>query len=349
MKMNEFKEVIKLMVKHKIKTPIIAFGHAGIGKTQTVLDVGEELQIPVSILRIGSKNDVGDLLGMMTLNQMKTGSVYAPPAWFRILQETGKGILFLDEVNRGKPELNDAIMQLLDSRRLDEFILPDEVVIIGAANPTTEEYDVNEFEKALYDRFVAIPVTITIEDIVSYMMGHQWDQRLIEHVLAGQESLDISEKIPLPKKSWTPRGERQLLHFLPVIDELTSDAAKNDIVVGCVGVEGFSRWKNIELFKKIPTAEQYLNNPEKYDVEKYTVQEQRILIMRLVAHLTKKHVTEKEKTLFSKTLSKCSDAIIAFVFRLASKDDIKISKIIDLLNKDLTKKAEEIIGVLNLK
>ncbi|MEM2174224.1 MAG: MoxR family ATPase [Candidatus Micrarchaeia archaeon] len=347
MKINEFKETVKLMVKHKVKAPLIAFGHAGIGKTQTLLDIGEELQIPVSILRIGSKNDVGDLLGMMTLNQMKTGSVYAPPAWFRILQEAGKGILFLDEVNRGKPELNDAIMQLLDSRRLDEFVLPDDVVIIGAANPPTEEYDVNEFEKALYDRFVAVPVTIAIEDIVAYMTEREWDQRLIEHVLAGQEELDISKPVSLPKKTWTPRGERQLLQFLPVIDELTSEIARNDIVVGCVGVEGFSRWKNMELFKKIPTAEQYLNHPEKYNIEKYNVQEQRILVMRLVAHLTKKHVTEKEKTLFSKTLSKCSDAIIAFVFRLASRDDIKVAKIINLLDQDLTKKAEEIISILN--
>lgn len=145
MKVNELKEIIQLMVKHKIKTPLIVLGEAGTGKTQTILDVGEELQVPVSILRIGSKNDVSDLLGITTL---KTGSMYVPPTWLKVLQ--GKGILLLDEIDRSGSELKDVIRQLLDSRRFGEFVLPDDVVIIGTANPT------EEFEKVLYNRCIIV-------------------------------------------------------------------------------------------------------------------------------------------------------------------------------------------------
>lgn len=145
MKVNELKEIIQLMVKHKIKTPLIVLGEAGTGKTQTVLDVGEELQVPVSILRIGSKNDVSDLLG---ITMLKTGPMYVPPTWLKVLQ--GKGILLLDEIDRSGSELKDVIRQLLDSRRFGEFVLPDDVVIIGTANPT------EEFEKVLYNRCIIV-------------------------------------------------------------------------------------------------------------------------------------------------------------------------------------------------
>lgn len=355
MNIRTFKNVVKSMLKHKVKSPIVAVGHAGIGKTQTVLDVGKEEKVPVSVLRIGSKNDVGDLLGMLTLATMKMAvgenyesknvTVYAPPKWYREIQNGG--ILFLDEVNRGKPELTDALMQLLDARRLDEFELADDVIIVAAANPETEDYDVNIADKALLDRQVCVPVHITTEEIIEYAASNGWDQMVVEHLVVGGDDMDIPKNITLPKKQWTPRGERQLMQFLPVIRE-NPDAA-DEIIAGCVGPKGFSYWKHMEVLKKIPDAKEYLARPEAYDISTFDVNQKKVLVTRLILYAleNKKKITKDQKLLITNTVASCGEIIIAYVIRWTIANPEILSAAIDVTSSSkIQKEAERILKII---
>ena len=137
MKLKDAKTLIIQMIKHKVKAPLVLRGGAGIGKTQTIVDVGNELDVPVVILRLGSLSDSGDLLGLPIIIEEEGQKItkFSDPWWYRIFVEKNSGILFLDELNRCKQQMLDSVMQLLDQRRLNEYVLPDGVIIVGSQSP----------------------------------------------------------------------------------------------------------------------------------------------------------------------------------------------------------------------
>jgi len=353
MRVEVFKQVVRSMVRHKIRTPLVAVGVAGIGKTESVKNVASELNIPCSVLRLGSMQDVGDLLGMMQVTKFSDGtevSVYAPPSWYKTIQNGG--ILFMDELNRTKPQLQDAAMQLLDQGKFNDFVLPENVIIIGAMNPSTDEYDVNEQDIALVDRFVAVPVRNEVDDVLSFAISNNWDSDVLDLIAYGGHDLVLNGKIKLPPKKFTARGLRQLNDFMPVIREVPD--ASVDIVVGCVGPDGFEKWKFREIFKKVPTAAQYFANPDKYNVKSFELPEQMVLISRIVKHIVdKKQVTNDDKKVFTNFCVQLSDPVFSTLLRIASSSDEtgrKVCRAIDwIADKNLHAKASKILGLINSK
>jgi hypothetical protein len=343
MKISIYKKVIQSAVKHKIKTPIVSVGVAGIGKTQTVLDVAAEMGLPCSVLRIGSKQDVGDLLGSMYVQETDGTRIskYAPPAWYTTIKEGG--ILFLDEVNRCKPQLQDAIMQILDQKRLDEYVLGDNVIVLGAMNPATEEYDVNEFEAAVVDRFIAISVENDVEDILTYAISHGWDQSVVDLIAYGGHDIVVTGKTELPQKRFTPRGLRQLQDILPVIADVPE--AANELVIGTIGPKGFEKWKHAETYKKVPSAEEYLKNRNKYPVNKFELYEQMILISRLIAYVKQHKIDTAEREALTQLCCEVSEPVLSVILRIAS-EDAKVCGSLDFTDKEFSKKAGEILKVL---
>jgi len=346
MKIEVFKKVVKVMVEKNVKTPVVAVGVAGIGKTQTVLDVAKELELPCSVLRIGSKQDVGDLLGMPRIVRKDDGTEvteYAPPVWYTTIQNGG--ILFLDELNRCKPLLQDAVMQILDQRRFDVYVLPDNVTIIGAMNPQTEDYDVSDFDIALVDRIVAISVENEPNSVLSYAIGHNWPQDVIDLIAYGSYDMVLTGKCPLPPKQFTPRGLRQLVDLWPVIEDVPE--AADEIVIGCIGPKGFEKWKYKEVYKKVPTAEKYFENPDQYPLSKFDRTEQMILIGRVVAYVRqKKTISSQERRVISNLCAEVEEPVLAVLLRIAATDP-KVCSAIDFSDSRFAEKAKKIMEVLN--
>lgn len=69
-----------------------------------------------------------------------------------------RSVLFLDEFNRSPQDILNASLQLILDKRLNDHILPrvcgHATFIVSAINPSNGDYTVNEFDKALLDRFV---------------------------------------------------------------------------------------------------------------------------------------------------------------------------------------------------
>jgi len=343
MKISTYKKLIQSAIKHKIKTPIVSVGVAGIGKTQTILDVAAEMNLPCSVLRIGSKQDVGDLLGSMYVEE--NGSVriskYAPPSWYTVIKEGG--ILFLDEVNRCKPQLQDAVMQILDQKRLDEYVLSDNTIVLGAMNPATEEYDVNEFEAAVVDRFIAVSVENSVEDILTYAISHGWNQSIIDLIAYGGHDIAVTGKTDLPQKKFTPRGLRQLQDIAPVIADVPEVA--NELVIGAIGPKGFEKWKHSETYKKVPSAEEYLKNKSKYTITSFELYEQMILISRLIAYVKQNKVNDAEKTALTQLCHEVSEPVLSVILRIASGDS-KVCGSLDFTDRKFSERASEIFKIL---
>lgn len=143
-------------------TPLI-WGHHGIGKSQVVQSLSNELEYGFVDLRLGQM-EVGDLIGLPSKENGRT--VWLKPSWFP--KEKTKGILFLDELNRARLDVLQAIFQLVLERKLHTHVLPKDWKIVCAGNPSGSDYFVNELDPALLDRFLHIEFTPDFKEWISW-------------------------------------------------------------------------------------------------------------------------------------------------------------------------------------
>ena len=83
-------------------------------------------------LFLGQMSDPGDLIGLPYKNEKTGNTEFMPPYWF---PTDGKPIvLFLDELNRARPEVLQTIMDLALNKKLAGKQLPEGSRIISAVN-----------------------------------------------------------------------------------------------------------------------------------------------------------------------------------------------------------------------
>ena len=82
---------------------------------------------------------------------METGkTIFMPPYWFPT--DNQPVVLFLDELNRARPEILQTIMDLALNRKLAGRELPAGSRIVSAVNDG-EEYQLTDLDPALVSRF----------------------------------------------------------------------------------------------------------------------------------------------------------------------------------------------------
>jgi len=347
MKIPVAKKLVQSVITHNVDVPIVFIGHKGNGKTQTFKDVAAENNMPLSILRLGSMNDVGDLLGMPYVNA-KGETVYGIPEWLNIVKDGG--ILLIDELTRCKPTLIDAAMQILDERRFGAYRIPDSVRIFGVSNPTQDDsesegtsYDVNGMDAALSDRCCCIRVeSQSVQDGVSYMLDREYHPDVVDLVAMSEGHMDAGGTFQLPQKDYTWRGVRQLNALIPVIYDIPE--VTNEIVLGCIGPNGLAVWNNRSILKEIPTAEDYFKNGSTVDVSGLDGIKMNVFLVRVLGYLRGKKATEDVCKRFTELCSVLNKQMLMYVARLMSeKTNTWLDKFIQRDNEALKKSARELM------
>ena len=161
MNIKEAGTVLRALANAKSPVTPILWGKHGIAKSAIVSEVAKELGYEFQAL-ILSQREAVDLLGVMSTSVDEELNVsvtdYHPPKWFARAIKRGKLVLFLDELNRARPEVIKAAFELVNERRLNNVKIKDDVLIVVACNPSDERNDVVEFDEALSDRFMHLHV-----------------------------------------------------------------------------------------------------------------------------------------------------------------------------------------------
>ena len=158
------KQILKTNVEKDLNLVPCIWGKTGIGKTEVVKQVLSDLGYKMSYVTIGNMEDVGDLTGapFVVDGEMR----YAKPDWFPTKEKT---IVFLDEINRAKPQILQALFPLLNQKRILNIHLPKDCHIIAAANPSTDEYQTNDItDQAFLSRFVHLEFLPTVTEWGKY-------------------------------------------------------------------------------------------------------------------------------------------------------------------------------------
>lgn len=144
------KELLEILAMTPAEQNIMLAGAHGIGKSRILTEYFESKGIPVVTLFLGQMSDPGDLIGLPDKNATTGKTDFLPPYWF---PTDGKPIvLFLDELNRARPEILQSVMDLTLNRKLAGKVLPAGSRIISAVN-AGQEYQLTDLDPALVSRF----------------------------------------------------------------------------------------------------------------------------------------------------------------------------------------------------
>jgi hypothetical protein len=158
-------------------------GEAGIGKTSLIKSYAKNNNLPLIIMNL-SAIDASDFTG---IPYNDNGVMrYSKPSFLTL----DHGIIFLDEINRlNDHDVKSALLSLLVDRKINGHELSNKVLIVTAGNTSSDEYDVNDFDKALEARLVKVKFTRTYTEFINYLESKHERSNLLDFYKLHSDSL----------------------------------------------------------------------------------------------------------------------------------------------------------------
>lgn len=216
MNITDLKASLPYLMKAQVATLI--HGHRGVGKSQTVRDFCVENEYHYVDIRLGNMADTGDLIGLPEIVRNAEGHgesfTFMPPQWLKDVKEFAEtnpdkqAVIFLDELNRARRDILQAIFQLVLDKRLNTYQLPDNVAVIAAVNPETDDYIVTDLaDSALKDRFCHVKLTPTNEEWYSYATDKGFARDIVNYLREQPDMLEpqlteFSLDVKPSRRSW---------------------------------------------------------------------------------------------------------------------------------------------------
>lgn len=180
---------------------IMLVGRHGIGKSRILEDFFAARREKVVTLFLGQMSDPGDLIGLPHLDEATGRTEFMLPYWFPV---DGKPVvLFLDELNRARPEVLQTVMDLTLNRKLAGKSLPEGSRIISAVNGGSE-YQLTDLDPALVSRFNIYEFAPSVEDWINWAREDGIDSRIISFIEENPELLDGEESFNSENLERTP-------------------------------------------------------------------------------------------------------------------------------------------------
>lgn len=176
-----------LKVSLNAKRPVMVWGPPGVGKSDSVWQLGAELNRPVIDIRLALW-DPTDLKGIPYLDSASGEMKWSPPSELPKLA-TSNHIIFLDEFPSATPTTQAAAYQLILNRRIGEYQLPDGVDIIAAGNRESDRGISFKMPKPLANRFIHLEVKPDFDAFLDWAVGNKLDTSVIGYLSWAKQDL----------------------------------------------------------------------------------------------------------------------------------------------------------------
>jgi hypothetical protein len=228
---NAKKSIRHAMLK---KRPIFLWGPPGIGKSDVVHQIGDDLNAHVIDVRL-SLWEPTDIKGIPYFDSNDSKMVWAPPVELPDAEFASKYesiILFLDEMNSAAPAVQAAAYQLILNRRVGTYKLPDNVFIVAAGNREADKGVTYRMPAPLANRFVHMEMRVDFDDWFDWATLNRIHKDVVGFLTFSKKDLYDFDPKSASRSFATPRSWSFVSELLE--DDL-DDSTTTDLVAGAIG------------------------------------------------------------------------------------------------------------------
>lgn len=326
---------------------IMLTGRHGIGKSQILTNYFESKGMRVVALFLGQMSDPGDLLGLPTKDEATGKTAFMPPYWFPV--DGQPVVLFLDELNRARPEILQTVMDLVLNRKLAGRLLPEGSRIISACNDG-DEYQLTDLDPALVSRFNIYTFRPTVEEWLLWATRKGLDERVINFIQANPELLDRSGDTK-EEQGLEKDPDRRAWEKVARVMENISDPKQvhQKIVAGIVGVQAAAKLF-LSLQKGLLTPQELLADFKraKQQLDNYQLHQLSLVNDTLCRFFETDQIETMERTLVRDNLKAYHDYLAknhreAYAHFVSLVDGTGYKRMLLFINKELPKTYKQII------
>jgi len=219
----------------KNKRPVFLWGPPGIGKSEIIANLTEELGGHMIDLRLGQMEPT-DIRGIPFFNKNKEVMDWAPPIDLpdeELASQYPIVVLFLDEMNSAAPAVQAAGYQLILNRRIGKYHLPDNVVIVAAGNRESDKGVTYRMPSPLANRFVHLEVKHDHASWFQWAVNNKIHKDVVGYISFAKQDLFEFDPKSASRAFATPRSWTFVSQFLE--DKDATDAELTDLIAGTVG------------------------------------------------------------------------------------------------------------------
>jgi ATPase family associated with various cellular activities (AAA) len=248
----------------KTKRPVFLWGPPGIGKSEVVADIAQEIGGHVIDLRMAQMEPT-DIRGIPFFNKDINKMDWAPPVDLpdqELASQFPTVVLFLDEMNSAPPAVQAAGYQLILNRRVGKYKLPDNVVIVAAGNRDSDKGVTYRMPMPLANRFIHLEMRPDFTSWQTWAVTKNIHKDVVGYLSFAKNDLYDFDSKSSSRAFATPRSWCFVSDLLND-EEIDSDTQFN-LVAGAVG-EGLAVkfMAHRKIAGKMPEPTEILNGKVK--------------------------------------------------------------------------------------
>jgi hypothetical protein len=217
------------------KRPVFIWGPPGIGKSDIVKQITNQMSNSKLIDIRLSLWEPTDIKGIPYFDSNSSKMVWGAPAELPDEEMSSKYdhiVLFLDEMNSAAPAVQAAAYQLILNRRVGQYKLPDNVVIVAAGNREADKGVTYRMPAPLANRFIHLEMGVNFDDWFGWAVDAKEHQDVVGYLQFAKQDLYDFDPKSSSRSFATPRSWSFVSELLE--DEL-DDGTTTDLVAGAVG------------------------------------------------------------------------------------------------------------------
>ena len=224
-----------LLKAFKVQRPLFLWGPPGIGKSELVEGITNELGGLMIDLRLGQMEPT-DIRGIPFYNKDSGKMEWAPPVELPD-EETASQypivVLFLDELNSAAPSVQSAAYQLILNRRIGKYILPKNVVMVAAGNRESDKGVTYRMPTPLANRFIHQEMKVDFASYQTWAVLNGIHKDVVGYLSFAKQDLYDFDAKSASRAFATPRSWTFVSQLLD--DEDSDDDTLTNLVAGTVG------------------------------------------------------------------------------------------------------------------
>lgn len=221
---------------------VLIEGEHGIGKSDGVREFAKNNEYHLEILLLGNQ-ELGDLVGIPKVSTDKHGhevTMWTMPIWLKRMWDAYEdhgttSVLFLDELNRSQIEVRQSALQIVLDKMLHQHHLPPQTIVVSAINPADGDYQVDELDPALYDRFIHYRLQPNADSWLVWAESNGIHRTIRNYISNNKDKMYVKDKnaniYPTPR-SWAKLSELLVSYEKYNVKD---DQLIYDLIVGKIG------------------------------------------------------------------------------------------------------------------